>query len=130
MFQVRSGVELPDLVVAMQARRLSNVAMALRVFHIAVAVIGLASLGYLWTCAVTGRRDGWLGLAIGWLGVEGIAILIGRGSCPLGPLQRRLGDPTPCFELVLPARAAKAVFPVLFAVTAVGLTVIAWRTYS
>lgn len=114
----------------MQARRLSAAAMALRVFHVAVAGLGVVSLGYLWICAVTGRRDWWLGLAVGWLVVEGIAILIGRGNCPLGPLQRRLGDPTPCFELVLPRRAAKAAFPVLFAFTAGGLAVLAWRVLS
>ena len=103
--------------------------MALRIFHIAVALLGLSSLAYLWICAVTGRRDLWLGLAIGWLGVEGIAVLVGRGNCPLGPLQRRLGDPTPCFELVLPPGAAKAAFPVLFVLVLCGLGVLAWRTY-
>jgi hypothetical protein len=113
----------------MQAGGLSNAAMALRTFHVAVALLGLGSLAYLWICAVTGRRDLWLGLVIGWLGVEGIAVLIGRGNCPLGPLQRRVGDPTPCFELVLPPRAAKAAFPVLFALTAGGLAVLAWRTW-
>jgi hypothetical protein len=112
-----------------QTRRLTSAAMALRTFHIAVALLGLGSLAYLWICAVTGRRDLWLALAIGWLGVQGIAVLIGRGNCPLGPLQRRLGDPTPFFELVLPPRAAKAAFPVLFVLVAGGLGVLAWRTY-
>jgi hypothetical protein len=37
------------------------------------------------------------------------------------PLQDRLGDPVPMFELVLPPRAAKAAIPVLAAVASVGL---------
>jgi hypothetical protein len=50
-----------------------------------------------------------------------VALVIGRGNCPLGPFQARLGDPVPLFELVLPPRAAKAAVPVLAAVTAAGL---------
>jgi hypothetical protein len=53
--------------------------------------------------------------------VQGIGVLVGRGNCPLGPIQRRLGDPIPFFELVLPPRAAKAAFPVLLAVTLGGI---------
>jgi hypothetical protein len=47
--------------------------------------------------------------------------VIGRGNCPLGPFQARLGDPVPLFELVLPPRAAKAAIPVLFGVTVAGI---------
>jgi hypothetical protein len=36
------------------------------------------------------------------------------------PLQRRLGDPVPMFELVLPPRAAKAAVPVLAGVALAG----------
>jgi hypothetical protein len=50
-----------------------------------------------------------------------VALVIGRGNCPLGPFQARLGDPVPLFELVLPPRAAKAAVPVLAAVTAAGV---------
>jgi hypothetical protein len=53
--------------------------------------------------------------------VQGIGVLVGRGNCPLGPIQGRLGDPIPFFELVLPPRAAKAAFPVLAALTLGGI---------
>jgi hypothetical protein len=36
------------------------------------------------------------------------------------PVQRRLGDPVPMFELVLPPRAAKAAVPVLAGVAIAG----------
>ena len=100
-----------------------------------IAAVGLGSVGYVWVCALTGRRDGVLGAALAALTVEGIAVLAGRGDCPLGPLQQRLGDPAPLFELVLPPRAARAAFPVLVAVTVGGVIALwsnsgamAWRT--
>jgi len=83
--------------------------------------VQLASLGYVWGCALTGRRDRLLGAAVGFLGAEGAALIVGRGNCPLGPFQERLGDPVPLFELVLPPRAAKAAIPILAAVTVAGL---------
>lgn len=36
---------------------LSRPAKAYRVFHAAWSVAGLASLGYIWACAATRRRD-------------------------------------------------------------------------
>ncbi|CAN5755354.1 hypothetical protein BH23CHL8_BH23CHL8_17690 [soil metagenome] len=54
-------------------------------------------------------------------GLEGVALFMGRGDCPMGPFQRRLGDPVPLFELVLPPRAAKLAVPVLFALSLAGM---------
>jgi hypothetical protein len=107
---------------------LGRQAAALRTAHLVIAGLGLGSLGYLWACAVTRRRDRTLGVAVGLLAAEGAALVVGRGDCPLGPLQERLGDPTPLFELALPPRAAKAAVPLLTAVAAAGLvTLIARR---
>ena len=82
-------------------------------------------MAHIWLCAVTGRRDRVLPASIGFLAIEGIALGVGRGNCPLGPFQRELGDPVPFFELVLPPRAAKAAIPVLVIVSAVGIAAIA-----
>lgn len=92
-----------------------------RLAHAAVAVVELWALGWVWGCAVTRRRGRALAIAVGLLVAEGVALVIGRGNCPLGPLQRRLGDPVPLFELVLPPRAAKAAIPTLFGVAIAGL---------
>lgn len=100
---------------------LTRAAVAYRVAHAAFAVVQLASLGYIWGCALTGRRDRLLRAAVGLLGAEGAALIVGRGNCPLGPFQARLGDPVPLFELVLPPRAAKAAIPVLAVVAVAGL---------
>ena len=106
---------------------LSTGAQAVRIGHIGVSVVGLGSLAYVWTGALTGRRDRWLVAACAALSAQGIAILIGGGNCPLAPLQQRLGDPTPCFELVLPPRAAKAAFPVLLSAGLGGVILVALR---
>jgi hypothetical protein len=106
---------------AATAPPLSRPAAAYRAAHAAFAIAQLTSLGYVWGCALTGRRDSRLAAAVGFLALEGVALVIGRGNCPLGPFQARLGDPVPLFELVLPPRAAKAAVPVLTAVTLTGM---------
>jgi hypothetical protein len=109
---------------------LNSRAKAVRIGHVGIAVVGLSSLAYLWFCALTGRRDRVLGAALAALSAQGVALVIGRGNCPLGPMQRRLGDPDPLFELVLPSRAAKAAIPVLFAVALGGVALLALRPRS
>jgi hypothetical protein len=100
---------------------LSHGALALRAGHTAIAVVELSCLGYVWTCALTGRRDALLKGAIGILATEGVGLVIGRGNCPLGPLQERLGDPVPLFELVLPPTWARRAVPILAGVSALGI---------
>jgi len=114
----------------MRFPELSSRAKALRTGHVAIAVVGLSSLAYVWFCALTGRRDRALGAALAALSVQGVALVIGRGNCPLGPLQRQLGDPAPLFELVLPPRAAKVAIPALIAVTLGGVAILALRPRS
>lgn len=89
--------------------------------HAAWSVVGLATLGYVWWCVITGRRDRRLWASMGFLSIEGAALLVGRGNCPMGPLQEAWGDPVPFFELVLPARAAKAAIPILTVAAVVGM---------
>jgi hypothetical protein len=106
---------------------LARAARRFRMLHIAIAVVELASVGYVWICAVARRRNPVLRGAIAALSVEGVALVVGRGNCPLGPLQRRLGDSVPLFELVLSPRAAKAAVPVLAGTTIAGIALVALR---
>ncbi len=105
-------------------------ARAFRIGHAVFAVGQLASLGYIWLCALTGRRDRALGVSVSALVLEGVALVVGRGDCPMGPFQRSLGDPVPMFEWVLPPRAAKAAIPVLTAVSVAGLLALLVRRPS
>jgi hypothetical protein len=108
--------------------RLTGAALALRTVHVAVAAVELAALGELWLCALTNRRGKALWVAGAVLALEGVGLVVGRGDCPLGPLQERVGDPVPLFELVLPLRAAKAAVPVLASATFLGIGVLLVRS--
>ena len=105
-------------------------ARAWRVVHAAWSVAGLASLGYIWACAATGRRDKALVASVGFLCIEGAGLTVGGGDCPMGALQAEWGDPKPFFELVLPPRAAKAAVPVLAMATVAGLVALVLRRPS
>ena len=95
--------------------------------HASWSVAQLACLGYIWASALTGRRSRRLWASVAFLCVEGAALIIGRGDCPVGPLQSEWGDPVPFFELVLPPRAAKAAVPVLAIVSVAGIAALALR---
>ena len=101
--------------------RLGRRARAFRVAHGVWSVAQLASLAYIWSCAITGRRDRYLVGTVGFLAVEGGALVVGHGDCPMGPRQAAWGDPVPFFELVLPPRAAKAAVPILAAISVSGI---------
>jgi hypothetical protein len=96
-------------------------ARAFRVAHAVFSIIQLAALAHVWWSAFKRRRSRILTTSAAALLLEGVALAIGRGNCPFGPLQARLGDPVPLFELVLPERAAKAAIPALFVVAVTGL---------
>jgi hypothetical protein len=100
---------------------LSPAARAFRALHAAIAIGFLGAIGYVWFCALTGRRGKALDVASAALIAEGAVVAANHGDCPLGPLQDRLHDPVPLFELVLSPRAAKRAIPVLGAVAAVGI---------
>jgi hypothetical protein len=110
-----------------QAMKLSRVALAFWAFHAAIAAEQLLAIAYVWWCALTGRRDRLLHIAVATLIGEGVLVTANRGDCPLGGLQDRLGDPIPLFELVLSPRAAKRAVPTLGAITAGGLVLLMVR---
>ena len=107
--------------------KLPRRAAELRAAHALIAVVQLVSLGYVWGCAISGRRAPHLELAAGLLVTEGAALVIGRGNCPLGPLQEQLGDPVPLFELVLGPAAARRAIPILASVAVGGIGLAAVR---
>lgn len=106
---------------------LSGRAFLFRAFHAAISIGFLAAIGYVWWCALTGRRGKLLRVAIGSLVAEGAVVALNNGDCPLGGLQERIGDPIPLFELVLPPRMARLAVPALGIVAAGGMFVVATR---
>jgi hypothetical protein len=102
-------------------------ARAWRLVHATWSVAQLGCLGYIWGSAVTGRRSPRLWASVAFLCVEGGALVVGGGDCPVGPLQAEWGDPVPFFELILPPRAAKAAVPLLAAVSLAGIAALVLR---
>ena len=102
-------------------------AKAFRAAHVVWGVVALGALVHIWASAVRRRRGATAWAAVAFLLVQGFALVIGRGDCPFGPFQRRLGDPVPMFELVLPPRAAKAAIPVLFIIAVAGIVALLLR---
>ena len=98
-----------------------------RLVHASWSGVQLVGLGYIWTCALTGRRNRRLWASVAFLLAEGAALVVGRGDCPVGPRQAAWGDPVPFFELVLPPRAAKAAIPVLAAVSGSAIAALVLR---
>ena len=90
----------------------------------------MLALGSIWRSVLTGRLDRTVVASGTWLLVEGIALVVGRGDCPMGPVQRRLGDPVPMFELILPRRAAKAAIPILARMSLAGIAGVSLRWVS
>jgi hypothetical protein len=109
---------------------LSFGARAFRAGHAAIAVAFLSAIAYVWWCALTGRRDRRLGVAAGALVAEAAFVGANHGDCPLGPLQQRLGDPIPLFELVLSPNAARRAVPTLGLITALGLLLLVGRSLA
>jgi hypothetical protein len=98
-------------------RDLGSRARTWRVVHATWSVAQLAGLGLIWHRVATRRRDPALWASVSFLVLEGGALIVGRGDCPMGKLQDDWGDPVPFFELILPPRAAKAAVPVLAVVS-------------
>ena len=102
-------------------------ARAWRVLHASWSVAQLWCLGDIWVSALTQRRSRRLWAGVAFLLVEGGALVVGHGDCPVGPMQAEWGDPVPFFELLLPPRAAKAAVPVLAVVSVAGVVALALR---
>jgi hypothetical protein len=109
------------------SEQLSPAARAFRAGHAAITVVFLGAIAYVWWCALTRRRDRRLRLAVTALVAEGAFVAVNHGDCPLGPLQQRLGDPVPLFELVLSPTAARRAVPTLGFVTGAGLLLLMRR---
>jgi len=102
-------------------------ARAWRVVHASWSVAQLWCLGDIWVSVLRRRRSGRLWAGVAFLLVEGGALVVGHGDCPVGPMQAEWGDPVPFFELVLPPRAAKAAIPALAVVSVAGIAALALR---
>ena len=106
-------------------QELSRAAWTFRVGHGAITLAFLGAIGHVWWCALTGRRDRWLRFSVLALVTEGAFVTANHGDCPLGPMQERLGDPVPLFELALSPAAARRAVPALGLIATAGILLLA-----
>ena len=77
---------------------MSSAVVVWRAAHGLIAIAFLASIGYVWRCALSGRRGPLLRPAIAALVGEGVLVAANGGDCPLGPMGDRIGDAVPLFS--------------------------------
>jgi hypothetical protein len=108
----------------MKTYRNETMILLVRSFHSLFALLFLSCIAYIYYCALTNRRDGWLWFAVGTLLLEGGVVWMNHGDCPLGPLHHRYGDDKAFFELFMPKRAAKLAIPFFSVVTVLGIALL------
>ena len=93
----------------------------LRMFHGLIVMYLVASIIYIYYCAVTVQISIPLVIAIASLLIEGALVIINDGHCPLAFIQRRFGDNIPFFDLILPPKYAKKAVPFFALLTLAGV---------
>ena len=107
--------------------RITRVVLALRIGHGLISLVFLACIAAVYVAAWRGMADAVTYAALAALAVEGALVGLSGGNCPLGGLFQRFGDETPFFELLLPARAARAAVPVLGVAAVAGAVLLVVR---
>lgn len=110
-------------------RNVSTHAIGLRIFHGIVAVYFTICLVYLYFVGLTGNvNKAFFILATVSLAIEGVAVFVlNQGNCPLIHIQRKIGDHTPFFELLMPARVAKWAIPFFAVLTVIAVVLLLFR---
>jgi len=96
----------------------------LRVVHFLIVVYLFAGIFYIYYSAFTQTSSIWLVILVVSLFIEGLVIYLNRGNCPLGYIQRKVGDDTPFFELILPKKYAKKAVRVCAVITLIGIIIL------
>lgn len=110
---------------------MSKAALALRFVHTLFAVYFIACIIYIYYAALAAKLDLFVVIAIFSLLIEGFLVFfLNNGHCPLAPLQRKLEDPVPFFNLFLPDYFAKKAIPFFMAITFIGLLLLGIRSAS
>jgi hypothetical protein len=96
----------------------------IRFIHALIALLMFAAIGVVYYSAVSQEYDLLLSLALVVLFIEGVAITLNKGDCPLSYLQRKYGDDKTFFELFLPKKIAKQMFRFNFLLISIGCLIL------
>ena len=95
-----------------------------RSIHTIIALVMFASIGVVYYSAVKQTYNLPLYLTLGALFIEGTAITLNKGDCPLSYLQRKYGDDKAFFELFLPGSIARQMFRFNFIFISIGCLIL------
>jgi hypothetical protein len=85
----------------------------IRFVHSIIYFLMVACLSYLAYCAIAGRYDWTLLIALGAITVEGLVLLFNRGACPMTPLAGKYSDQRGSVtDLFLPDWCARHTFTI------------------
>ncbi len=102
--------------------------IAIKAVHTVIWVVLSAVIHYLLYAVIADRIDRWFWMGLGLVGLEIIALLLFRMSCPLTVVARRYSDSQRAnFDIFLPewlARHNKTIYSVIMTVVLAGML---WR---
>ncbi|MBL0127881.1 MAG: hypothetical protein IPP83_10595 [Flavobacteriales bacterium] len=101
---------------------------AIKSLHTAIWLFFNGVIFYMLYAVIMDRIDRWFWIALGLIGLEVLALLLFRWSCPLTVVARKYSASTKAnFDIYLPhwlAKYNKEIYTVIMAVVLVGM---AWR---
>lgn len=90
----------------------------IKLLHTVIWVFFVCIIGYIVQAGITGKVDIYAWAGIGFVILEGVVLLINKGSCPLTPLAARYTENREDnFDIFLPrwlARHNKTIFTTIF----------------
>lgn len=110
--------------------RAGRVALAIRIVHTAIFVVLSACVLAVVHAGATGVATSVTAVAIAAIVVEGAALLVCRGRCPLTVLAERHGAADGAVaDIFLPKWFADRIFPICGSLFLLGCLLLAWRLW-
>jgi hypothetical protein len=105
-----------------------NALLLIKLLHTGIWCFFVGIIGYILHAGLTGRVDAYTWIGIGFVIMEGVVLLLNKGSCPLTPLAARYTENREDnFDIFLPrwlARHNKAAFTTIFVL---GVALVVYR---
>lgn len=112
----------------MNNKKYNNSILLLRTVHGLFSAYFIFCVLYINYSAITVHISLLLGIALFSVLLEGFLVyVLNHGNCPLAPLQWKLGDTTPFFNVFLPKHIAKQVIPFFTILTFIGIILLLTR---
>ncbi len=103
----------------------------IKLIHSVIFLFMVTCLVYIFYCAVVGRYDWMLLIALAAIFVEGIVLIINRWTCPFTKLAQKYGDENGAVtDLFIPTRYARHTFNVFTVIFIIELIWLAWGYFT